>query len=209
MSWTTEQRQEFVNKLDAVDRVVVTFYRLLLGLVLAAILAVVVLVIVRRPWGDGNQGEWFYFTVAVLLALGWVGGQYAMLRRRQYRARANSPATFRANASTNPDGARVWEFRIGQPVAATDESPNTDDPSTRFEFSRSFEIPLASLPAAVRPTSESLACFQAELNRGVPIDNACRLIEPAYAGWNALQQSAYRHLVTSLLDQDREPAPSA
>ncbi|MBI3465805.1 MAG: hypothetical protein HY000_22540 [Planctomycetes bacterium] len=107
MKWSAEERQGFLQKLDAVESVVVTFYRLLLGLVIAAVIAVVVLAVIWRPWGDGSQGEWFYFSIAVLLVLGWAVGQLMVLDRR----RKEKPAVqFRSNSDR---GVWTWEVQIG------------------------------------------------------------------------------------------------
>jgi hypothetical protein len=82
MDGPTNERQRFLNGLDDAERVVVTCYRLLLALIIVAVIAVVGCVIVWRPWGDGSQGEWFYFSVAVLLVLGWAVGQFVASGRR-------------------------------------------------------------------------------------------------------------------------------
>ena len=82
-----EERQGFLQKLDAIESVVLTAYRLLLRVVIAAVGAVVVLVVIRRPWGAGTQGEWFYFSVAVLLVLGWAVSQLLALDRRRRNRR--------------------------------------------------------------------------------------------------------------------------
>jgi hypothetical protein len=58
MNWSTEEREGFLQNLDAAESVMVSIYRLMLGLVIAAVIAVVVLVVTWRPWGAGNQGEW-------------------------------------------------------------------------------------------------------------------------------------------------------
>jgi len=108
MKWSNEDRQGLLQTLDSVDRVLVAFYRVFLGLIVAAILAVVGLVIVWQPWGAGNQGEWFYFGIAVLLALGWVVGQFAMLHRRQRYRR--SGVTVNSSAA---EGSWSWTFRFG------------------------------------------------------------------------------------------------
>ncbi|MEX2142519.1 MAG: hypothetical protein WD894_24915 [Pirellulales bacterium] len=108
MNRSNEDRHRLLQGLDSVDRVLVAVYRVFLGLIVAAILAVVVLVIVWQPWGAGDQGEWFYFGIAVLLALGWVVGQFAMLNRRQRHR--HSGVTLDPSA-----GARdlTWTFRFG------------------------------------------------------------------------------------------------
>lgn len=201
MKWSSDERQQFVSSLDAVDRVVVTFYRLLLGLIIAAVVAVVFLVVRWRPWGDGNQGEWFYFSIAVLFALGWVMNQYVMLARRQRNRTTRSP--LRSSVSSTEDGARTWEFQIGPTAEKLQQSPQAN--VAQFGLSKGFEIPLATLPASVLPNKEALACLAAELDRGADIDEACRIVEPAFAGWNRREQEAYLLCIKKLLNQQRSP----
>jgi peptidoglycan biosynthesis protein MviN/MurJ (putative lipid II flippase) len=120
MKWSTEERQGFLRKLDAIDSVVVTFYRLLLGLVIAAVVIVVVLVVIHRPWGDGNQGEWFYFSIAVIFVLGWAIGQLFMLDRRQRKRRP--PVTW------------TWQFRCGPAAGETLQNDTTSDEVERMNL---------------------------------------------------------------------------
>jgi hypothetical protein len=199
MKRSTEERQELLKNLNAIDRIVVTVYRLLLGVVIAAVTAVVVLVIMRRPWGAGTQGEWFYFSVAVLFVMGWAIGQFAMLDRRQRRR--NALSTFQAHASKTEDGARTWEFRFGPATSEGQQNPVASKKDIQLSFSRSLDVPLASLRAAVLPDNDALACLEAELNRGVHIDEACTLVEPAFADWNRFERDAYRQCVTNMLHQ--------
>jgi hypothetical protein len=198
MKWSTEERQQFLRGLDGFERVVVTFYRLLLGVIVAAVVAVVAFVIIRRPWGDGNQGEWFYFSIAVLLVLGWAIGQFVMLGRRQRRERPLASLH-----SSTEDGVRRWEFRFGRAVGESHENAGGGDGEFRFGLSKSFEVPLASLPAGMLPDEEALACLERELQRGVAIDEACTLVQPAFADWNEREREAYRLYVTKLLDERR------
>jgi hypothetical protein len=93
-------REELLQDLDATESVLVSVYRLMLGLVVAAVIAVVALVIIWRPWGAGNQGEWFYFAVAVLMVLGWAVGQFIKLDRRRRRRQTSS-------------GTWTFQIRIG------------------------------------------------------------------------------------------------
>jgi len=108
MEHPNKERQSFLKNLDAAEHIVVAVYRLLLLLVIAAVVAVVVLVILRRPWGAGNQGEWFYFSVVVLLVLGWAVGQLVALdRQRRTRSLGTSLGSRTVRA------ARTWTFRSG------------------------------------------------------------------------------------------------
>ncbi|MEX2560241.1 MAG: hypothetical protein WD403_10025, partial [Pirellulales bacterium] len=194
----TDEREEFLRGLDGVERVVAGFYRLLLGAIVAAVVAVVVFVTIRRPWGNGNQGEWFYFSIAVLLVLGWAVGQFVMLGRRQRRERPLASLH-----SSTEDGVRRWEFRFGRAAGESHENAGGADGEFRFGFSKSFEVPLASLPAGMLPDEESLACLERELQRGIEIEEACTLVQPAFADWNEREREAYRLYVTKLLDERR------
>ena len=157
MKWSTEERQAFLTRLDGVQRVVVAFYRLLLIIVVAVVLAGVVFVIARKPWGAGTQGEWFYFSIAVLLILGWVTGQFVALGRRQ---RPGQPAvTFQASS----DGvARTWNFRFGSAAPDSHESPSPSENSVQYRFSQSFVIPLGTLPAEALPDEAMAASGKTE-----------------------------------------------
>jgi hypothetical protein len=99
MKWSTEQRQRLLAKLDRMERTVVAFYRVLLTLIILVIVLAAVMVLIWRPWGAGHQGEWFYFSIAVLLALGWAVGQFIQLGRRQRKRMP--PITFRASSDEN------------------------------------------------------------------------------------------------------------
>lgn len=59
MNWITEDRGRLLEGLDRAERAVTAFYRVLLWLVIAVVVAVVACVIIVRPWGEGHQGEWF------------------------------------------------------------------------------------------------------------------------------------------------------
>jgi len=202
MSWSTEGRKDFVRALDGVDRVVVACYRILLALIAAGVVVVVTLVIKWRPWGDGNQGEWFYFSLAVLFVLGWVVGQFIVLDRRQRRHDESSPADelpeCRVNTSHDDDGAQTWKLQFGSRPASGNESAASD--VSQWTFSRNFQVPLTSTPLANLPSHESLACLGAELKRGIHIDEACQRVEPAFVNWNEPQRQAYRQYVTSKLN---------
>lgn len=108
MQQSPDKRQQFLGVLDDIEGVVVRVYRLVLGLVIAAVVAVVGVVVVQKPWGAGNQGEWFYFGIGVLLVLGWASGQFISLGRRH--ATPTFPFRFR---SSKQDGVQTWELRLG------------------------------------------------------------------------------------------------
>lgn len=119
--FTTEQHQ-FTRVLDTAEGALTGLLRLILGLVIAAIVAVMGFVFIRRPFGAGNQGEYFYFTIAALLALSWAGGQFIRLDRR--RKWDSLPASLRTSTA---DGITTWEFRLGgNPAdASTPQAPGT------------------------------------------------------------------------------------
>ena len=195
MKWSSEERKGLLRKLDAVERVVVTFYQLLLGLIIAAVVVVVVLVITWKPWGAGNQGEWFYFSIVVLLVLGWAVGQLVSLGRRQRQQ--GQPMTFH---SSTAGGARTWEFWYGRPAEEEHQNPGAGHDDIQCELSRSFVVPSASLPAAVLPGEEVLKRLDTELKGGVPIDKACKFVQPAFDDWSEVERNAYRLYVTSQLN---------
>ena len=193
MNWSTESRQSFLRGLDAVDRVVVVFYRVLLALIVVAILVVAGYVAVQKPFGAGNQGEYFYFGMAVLLALGWAVGQFAFLERRRRRT---WPAV--TLGSSVQDGAYTWQLQLGGPTLKANE--NAGD-GLQFGFSRDFIVPLTSLPAGIVPDEAALALLKREIERGVPLEEASTLVQPKFAEWSGLQRKAYCLLVNSLLNQ--------
>jgi len=87
MRHPSERTQELLRVLDRAESAVVAFYRLLLLVIIAAVLAVAVYAVIHRTFGSGNQGEWFYFAVAVVAVLGWAFGTFLKLGRRQRRRR--------------------------------------------------------------------------------------------------------------------------
>ena len=73
----------------------------------------------------------------------------------------------------------------------------------RFRLLRSFQVPLASLAGDVLPDDAAVSELEAELAGGAELDEACRRIQPAYAGWSPLEQRAYRLYAMALLSQRR------
>lgn len=193
MNWSTESRQSFLRGLDAVDRVLVVFYRMLLALIVIAVLVVAGYVAVQKPFGAGNQGEYFYFGIAVLVALGWAVGQFAFLERRSSRT---WPAV--TLDSSAQDGAYTWQLQLGGPTPKANENAGG---GLQFGFSRDFTVPLTSLPAGIVPDEAALAFLKREIERGVSLEEASTVIQPQFAEWSGLQRKAYCLLVKSLLDQ--------
>jgi hypothetical protein len=141
MEHLNKQPRSFLKTLDAAERVVTRFYRLLLFVIIAAVFAVIGLVIVHRPWGAGNQGEWFYFSVAVLFVLAWAVGQLVATDRR--RRKRSVPLAM----ESRPQAAmRTWTFRFGSPPhkrnkRAVVQTHNDDSQSamrTVASFSQTF-----------------------------------------------------------------------
>lgn len=199
MKWSAEERRSIAEKLDGMERAIVYFYRLLLGLVIAAILGAVVFVVIDRPWGSGHQGEWFYFSIAVLLALGWAVGQFISVGRRLPR---------RPSMQIRSEGKadqRAWTFRLEWGSLGKREVSAANADERVASFSRSFHVPLASLPSEVLPDDAALRCVKGELAKGVDLDDACRTVQPAYSDWGKFEQQAYRMYVTTWLDE-RRPA---
>jgi hypothetical protein len=193
MNWSTESRQSLMRGLDAVDRALVVFYRMLLALIVTAVLVVAGYVAVQKPFGAGNQGEYFYFGIAVLVALGWAVGQFAFLERRSSRT---WPAV--TVDSSAQDGAYTWQLQLGGPTSKANENAGG---GLQFGFSRDFTFPLTSLPAGIVPDEAALAFLKREIERGVSLEEASTVIQPQFAEWSGLQRKAYCLLVNSLLDQ--------
>lgn len=187
MKWSPDERQRLSARLDGMQRSVVAFYRGLLVLIIAAIIAAASFVAISAPWGEGHQGEWFYFSIAVLLGLGWAVGQFIKLGRRHRQHHAL--VEFRSSGSGK---ARTWEFRFGSDAVTAADTANAS-------FSRSFGFPLASLSADVLPDESALDRLEAELAKGVDLHDACRMVQPDYGNWSSLQQKACRMYVTARL----------
>jgi hypothetical protein len=194
MEWPTGKRLELLRGLQSVEQALTTFFRLLLGLIIVGVFVVVAAVIVCRPWGAGNQGEWFYFSIGVLMVLGWAIGQFIALGRRQ---RDRWPAVTLSSSISN-DG-QAWHLQFGENAPGAQANPD----NFQIELARNLVLPLGSVPAATLPNEEVLRRVEMELNRGVPIEEACQFVEPAYRHWSALQQKAYRLYVTTVMDQRR------
>lgn len=153
MKWSPGERQQFLGTLDGVQNILIGVSRMLLGLLIAAVFVVVGVVIVKRPWGAGNQGEWFYFTVAVLMVLGWAVGQFIALGRRRSQRSASeseseSPIAFH---SSERDGAHTWELRFGSRSPGNGDGSTATAGNNEFVFSQAFEIPLGSIPSEMIP----------------------------------------------------------
>ena len=86
MNWSTDDRQRFLRGLDDAQHILATISRILLGIIIVAVIAVAGFVIVRPPW-DGLQGEWFYFSIAVLMVLGWAVGHFVAAGHRLRKRR--------------------------------------------------------------------------------------------------------------------------
>jgi hypothetical protein len=197
-NWSNSDRRAFLNGLNRIEQVLVSVGRLFIGLLIAAILAGAVFVFVKRPWGAGNQGEWFYFGVAVLLALGWCVGQFTSLGARR-RRRDGDGSMFVLNSEVVEGGQR-WTFQFGSPAANSEPTPEGGNDGL-LNFSQGFQVPLATLARDVLPDEHSLARLREELALGTSLDQACRSVQPAYGTWNGLQRRAFQLCVTSLLEQ--------
>jgi hypothetical protein len=196
MPWSPVKRQQFLGVLDGIERVLVVGGRLMLGLLIAAVLVGTAIVIIQKPFGAGNQGEWFYFGVAVLLVLGWAIGQFVALGRR--KSSFGSPFCVQSNQQ---DGVQTWALRLGTGTADAGDGFGTTEGSSQFGFSKTFEIPLATLMAEMLPNEETIRRVEAEIDRGVALEEACRLVQPHYDEWNRMQQRAYSVYVSRVLEQ--------
>jgi len=169
MQSSPDKHQQFLGVLDDIERGVVRIYRIFLGFVIAAVVAVVGVVVVQRPWGAGNQGEWFYFGIVVLLVLGWACGQFIALGRR--KTAAKFPIRF---LSSKQDGSQSWELQLGSRPVDRDESSEPSAGSSLIEFSQSFDIPLAAVMHEMLPDEETIRAVEAEVDRGALLEEACQ-----------------------------------
>jgi hypothetical protein len=192
-------RQQFLTTLDTIDRVVVSAYRAFLGLVGIAIVAGTIWVIVNKPWGAGNQGEWFYFSVAVLVAMGWVLGEFI---RVGYRRRSHASLL---SSRTSDDGHPLsWELRFG--ASSTPAGPRASN-EHRFEFSRTCGSPAVSLSRDMLPDDDAIEWLQGAVSDGMELNDAIRVVQPAFDEWNSLEQDAYRLYVTRRCPETQSAEP--
>src|SRR5687767_10254345 len=105
MAWSQDERNRFLNGLDAAQRVLILINRCLMALIMAGVIVVSVCVYLWRPLGAGNQGEYFYFGVVALLIFGWAASQLFQPTRRKSRSG-------RPNVSVETkeiEGGRTWQ----------------------------------------------------------------------------------------------------
>jgi len=193
MQWTTEDRLRLLGKLAGVDRVLSAGYRFLLGVLIAAIVAVAAAVVVTKPFGAAHQGEWFYFGCIVLLALGWAVKEFVKVSRRIDRFKA--PISL---LSTGDGGARTWELRWGSPPADGDK---TKAPSFGIQLKMMTNIttPLSGLRPESLPDESALRVIRQEVERGVRLEDAILMVQPEFSQWSPLEQYAYGQYVAARL----------
>lgn len=195
MQWSTEERLRLLGKLDGVDRVLTAAYRLLMALIIAAIVAAAVAVVLTRPWGAGHQGEWFYFSCIVLLALGWAVKEFVKASRRYDDLKL--PLSIR---SSNDGGAKTWELRWGPAVVKAGHEGVALPFGIQLKGLWRGAIPPAERPHDMLPDENALHLIKEEMGRGAKLDEAILAIQPAFAEWSALEQRAYLQCIASLLD---------
>jgi hypothetical protein len=198
MPWSTNDRLRLLSKLAGVERLVLKGYRLVLGLLIIAIVVGAAAVVEMKPWGPGHQGEWIYFGAAALLALGWAAIEYVRVRRRQRKS--ESRLNFRSIITEGGD--QQWELRWG-----ADRSPDRDaDDGYGLQFSS--ELPAAAIELSQHelPDKAALQAIEAELDRGVALNDAIQLVEPAFGERTALWQRACRLYVVHRLNQQGQAA---
>ncbi len=198
MRWSSDDRLRFLGVLNIFERVLVRAYQGLMLLIIVAVVVVAGLVIAYKPWGAGHQGEWFYFGGAVLLALGWACSQLWAADKRLQR---EFPTVTLASSEEPVEGGlqRTWRLQIGG-NPASDASASTDQ-GLQFNFSKKIEFPTGTTPADLVPNEESLNILERELARGSSLEEACRLVQPAFEQWTTWQRKAYATLVNGLLEQ--------
>lgn len=214
-----EKRTRVLERLDSVERSLVGVSRTLLWLALLGVMALVVAAIVTREPGGNTQGEYYYFGVAILIVLGWIIGQLAKLRSRERRANARrrnggdglaglTVRYSRDSAAVPLEGGagfvRSREFRFG---SGPDVDPDLEGEAAgaaggkSFTFSRSFEVPLASLPPDAMPDDTTLDVIAAAIERGETLEHLCAAVQPAYRDWSTLARKAYRFLIEAKLEE--------
>jgi len=196
---STDARMQLLSKLNVVEGIVLALYKFILGLLFIAIVAGTVAVIVMKPWGAGNQGEWFYFTIAVVMALGWVLTKFAGVRHRQRELKIPIHVT-----STGGDGAHTWEFRWG---GSAESGKGGEGPSgIHLKFSSLLPGPVVELTNDKLPLDSALQAIEAEVARGAELDNAIALVDPKFSDRPPLEQHAYRMYVTHRLNERQDAA---
>ena len=196
---SADARMQLLSKLNVVEGIVLAVYRFILGLLFIAIVAGTVVVIVMKPWGAGNQGEWFYFTIAVVMALGWVVTKFAGVRHRQRELKMPIHIT-----STGGDGAQTWELRWGR---SAESGQGGGGPSgIHLKFSSLLPGPVVELTNDKLPLDSALQVIEAEVARGAGLDDAIALVDPKFPDRPPLEQHAYRTYVTHRLNERRDAA---
>jgi hypothetical protein len=215
MRWSPEKRTRIFETLDSTERLLIVLMRVLLWVALLGVMALVVIAIVTRRPGGNTQGEYYYFGAAAIIVVSLILSRFAKLRAREREmasrlhrgSDASPPWTVTSSTDSVPlpderghTRVRSWKFSFGHPP---DAGESADDVATTFNLSRSFNIPLASLPADVVPDDATLDAAAAGLQRGESLDDVCASIEPSYRGWSGMQRQAYRFLIESSLGTRR------
>jgi hypothetical protein len=186
----SQQQQQILGVLEAVERAATWSLRFFLFVVMGAIIGVVVLAVLKQPFGNAAQGEWFYFGGFALLALCWALGGLHQLNKRSRRRREQ-----RAVLETRVVQTGNWPLdellRSAGPGAVEVQA----DGGTKVVFSKTMEIPGGSIPTELLPDERQLALIESELRRGASLDDACRLMQREYAGWPEMQRLVYRTYV--------------
>jgi hypothetical protein len=204
MSW--------LDRLDDAERSAVGVARALLWIAVLGLAALVIAAIVTRKPGGNTQGEYFYFGAAVVLAFGWIIHQFARLRARVRRAErrrgAGDGRAGLASWSSRTSGAVPLEGGAGFAKSRVFRFGNAppSDADAQFTVGRSFNVPLASLPADALPDDTTLDMITDALERGDRLEDACESVEPAYRHWGMMERRAYRLLVEAKLEQRRRAA---
>lgn len=157
-------RSRLLIRLNFVERILLAVYQFVLGSLILGIFVGVAAVMHFKPWGAGHQGEWYYFAVAVMLALGCLGARYVAVRRR-YRAIGRA-SQITANGRNFAQG---WDVRWhgGEP-----ESTDNNAVEMRFRFSWSPPSLVTEGPEEGSPRDADYGGVEAERLRGVALDDA-------------------------------------
>ena len=198
MPGNSDDRSSFENGLDRAKQVLTTIGLVVSGIVFAAGVAGLLLVINHvtgtTPPSFGSQGEWLYAAVASLFIAGWGFSQAAKFYRRRYRAVAAPDERFRLpKIQIRADGISL-EMNTSQ-----SRDPWNDKPHT-WTWSIDREITPIK---AIEITDTQLSTADAIAQPGVDWDTVSRHINPEYATWSAFEQGLYRHALQTSVENRR------
>ena len=194
----SDDRSSFENGLDQARNVLTTIGLVVSGIVFAAGVAGLLLVINHvagtTPPSFGSQGEWLYAAVASLFIAGWGFGQAAKFHRRRHRAAAAPDERFRLpKIQIAADGISL-QMNTSQSRDAANDKPHT--------WTWSIDRELAPIKP-IEITDTQLSTADAIARSGADWDTVSRHINPEYATWSAFEQGLYRHALQTSVEYKR------